>query len=311
MEFPIIDFHVHFPMAHDTYVDQWEKEYIVRFGEKKLERLHQLSRSSQEKWWRAYSFPLPEKDYPGVEVQAQRWLQEMTRYGLEKVVFVTGGGNDNLASIIRLHPNKFVGFAHHDPFLPNAASELRRTVNDLGLRGYKILAPSLSRPLDDPSLDPLWAAAEELRIPVLIHFGVLGGGGGIAQHVNINPLILQTVAKGFPDIPFVIPHFGCGYPRELLHLAWVCPNIYVDTCGNNEWIRWMPYPLTIHDLFRKFYETIGPDRIIFGTDSEWFPRGFANRYFETQWQACCEIGMDNDDLRLIFRENAARLLKLD
>jgi hypothetical protein len=33
------------------------------------------------------------------------------------------------------------------------------------------------------------------------------------------------------------------------------------------------------------FETIGAERMLFGTDSEWFPRGFAMRYFEAQWQA--------------------------
>jgi hypothetical protein len=70
----------------------------------------------------------------------------------------------------------------------------------------------------------------------------------------------------------------------------------------------MPYPLTVTDLFRKFVETIGPERVIFGSDSEWFPRGFVVRYLEEQWRACREIGISEVDLRLIFRDNAARLL---
>lgn len=310
MEFPIIDFHAHFPAAGSGYYDQWEADYAARFGAEKLKTLQRLARESDEKWWRAYSFRSAEKDIPPVEVQAQRWSQEVERYGLDKIVFVTGGGNDTLARVVRSNPEKFIGFAHHDPFLPDAAGELRRAVNELGLRGYKILGPALRGALDDPALDPLWAAAEELGIPVLVHFGVLGGGGGIAQHVNINPLILQTAAKGFPGINFVVPHFGAGYPQELLQLCWVCPNVHVDSSGNNEWVRWMPYPLTLHDLFRKFFETIGPERILFATDSEWFPRGFANRYFETQWQVCCETGMHQEDLHNVFHDNAARLLNL-
>lgn len=310
-EFPIIDAHAHFPALEPGYSDPWEADYAARFGAEKLKTLQRLARESQEKWWSAYAFPFPEAEQAPVETQALRWSEEVSRYGLEKIVFTTGGGNDTLARVVRMNPHKFIGFAHHDPFRPDAAKELRRAVTELGLRGYKILAPAVPGALDDPCLDPLWAAAEELQIPVLIHFGVLGGGGGIAQQVNINPLILQTAAKGFPGINFIIPHLGCGYPRELLHLAWVCPNIYVDSSGNNEWVRWMPYPLTLHDLFRKFYETIGPQRILFGTDSEWFPRGWAVKYFETQWQVCCELGLGTTDLRSIFHDNAARLLKLD
>jgi len=310
MEFPIIDAHAHFPVALTGYYDQWERAYAARFGAEKLKVLQRLARESDEKWWRSFSFQFAEKEVPGLDVQVQRWSAEVERYGLERIVFTTGGGNDTLAGIVRRNP-KFIGFAHHDPFMKDAAGELRRAVTELGLKGYKILAPSLAGPIDDPALDPLWAEAERLGIPVLIHFGVLGGGGGIARHVNIDPLMLQDAAKGFPGINFILPHFGAGYPRELLHLCWVCPNVHVDSSGNNEWVRWMPYPLNLHDLFRRFYETIGPERILFGTDSEWFPRGWANRYFETQWQACCEIGMDQDDLHKVFHDNAARLLHLE
>ena len=48
----------------------------------------------------------------------------------------------------------------------------------------------------------------ELDIPVLIHFGILGSGGGVAWHQNINPLKLHNVAKDFPEVTFVVPHFG-------------------------------------------------------------------------------------------------------
>jgi hypothetical protein len=124
----------------------------------------------------------------------------------------------------------------------------------------------------------------------------------------MSPLVLQDVARGFPAVPFIVPHFGCGYPRELLHLMWVCGNVYVDTSGSNEWMRWMPYDLNLQSLFRRFLETAGPQRIIFGTDSSWFPRGFAHRYLDVQLQACAEIGVREQDLRLIFAGNAARLL---
>jgi predicted TIM-barrel fold metal-dependent hydrolase len=205
-------------------------------------------------------------------------------------------------------PDVFVGFAHHEPYSANAPEELTRAIEVLGLRGYKILAPTVPFRLDDPKLDPLWSVAEKYHLPVLIHFGIEGGGGGIGNAVNMDPLVIHDIAKGFPDISFIIPHFGCGYTRELLQLAWACPNVYVDTTGTNDWIRWMPYPITIQNLFRVFVETVGPERIIFGTDSDHFPRGFAYANFMVQWQACMDIGLKSDELQLIFHDNAARLL---
>jgi len=117
------------------------------------------------------------------------------------------------------------------------------------------------------------------------------------------------VAQAYPTVPFVIPHFGCGYLRDLLQLCWACANVYVDTSGNNEWTRWYPYPLSLEALFQRFYETIGPRRIIFGSDSSWFPRGFARRYLADQLRACQQLQMPATDIELIFGGNARRLLE--
>jgi predicted TIM-barrel fold metal-dependent hydrolase len=305
---PILDFHLHFPHPDEDLWGPWGAAYAARHGRDKLDLLKRRNYDAQVEWWQRWSFPAPEP--VTVEEGIVRWIQEVERHRLEAVVFLTGGGNETLAGICRRHP-RFFGFAHHDPFAPGAAAELRRAVTELGLRGYKVLAPSLGGRLDDPALYPVWEVCEELGIPVLIHFGPLTGGGGIAAHPNINPLVLHDVAKAFPTVPFVVPHFGCGYPTELLHLCWACANVYVDTSGNNEWMRWMIPELTLEELFRRFRETIGAERIVFGTDSSHFPRGFVVRYVEEQLRACRAVGFSAAELSAVFAGNARRLLRLE
>jgi predicted TIM-barrel fold metal-dependent hydrolase len=178
------------------------------------------------------------------------------------------------------------------------------------LRAYKLLAPNIEEPIEDRRAFPVWEKCAELGIPVLIHFGIQGGAGGIAWHENINPLKLHNVAKFFPEVDFVVPHFGCAWERETLQLCWACPNVSVDTCGSNQWVRWVPGEVTVKYLFRKYYETIGPARIIFGTDSSWFPRGFAFRYLQDQLRDCLDLNMPDEHIQMIFAGNAARLLKI-
>ncbi len=307
--FPIVDFHAHFPVP-DEHPSAVELAYRERHGERKAVVLHENWRWYQEQWWTAYAFPFPEEHEPPPAVQARRWSDEIESAQIEAVAFVTGGGNRVLADAIADHP-RMLGFAHHDPFWPGAAAELRRSVADDGMRGYKVLAPALAGPIDDESLYPIWEVAEELGIPVLVHFGTLDGGGGTADHVNIDPLRLHPVAKAFPEVPFVVPHFGCGYPGELLQLAWACRNVHVDSSGNNEWIRWMPYPLTVADLFARFFDTIGPERVLFGSDSSHFPRGLVRRYYDEQVGIVAALGLSDADRHLVFAGNAARLLRLE
>ncbi|MCI0713130.1 MAG: amidohydrolase family protein [Chloroflexi bacterium] len=291
--------------------DDARQTYIEKRGERRAQILQQQAAAYRDEWRLAWDFGPSEQSPPDDETQAQRWADEIEKYGLRAVVFVTGGGNDHLASIVAKYPNQFIGFAHHYPFADTAADELKRAVTELGLRGYKLLAPNLDRPIEDEVAYPVWEMCAELDIPVLIHFGIQGGGGGIAWHENINPLKLYTVAHDFPDVNFVIPHFGCAWIRETLQLCWACRNVHIDTSGSNQWVRWVDGDWTVKKLFRKYIETLGSERIIFGTDSSYFPRGFAVRYLQDQIRDCRELGLTDMQLRDIFAGNAARLLKMD
>src|SRR4029079_19385947 len=84
------------------------------------------------------------------------------------------------------------------------------------------------------------------------------------------PLTLSTVAAKFPKVPVIIPHFGAGFLRETLMAADQCPNIHLDTSSSNSWIKYHP-GLTLEAVFRQALEVVGPDRLIFGTDSSFFP----------------------------------------
>lgn len=308
--FPIIDFHCHLPVPDNMTADA-DAAYVAAHGQEKFAKLRSDWRWYQEQWWSAYSVPFPEEIEPPALTQGERWRQQVDDARLERVVFVTGGGNDTLSEVVAHNEDRFVGFAHHSPFSTGAAHELTRAVTELKLRGYKILAPALPGRIDDEALEPLWQVVEKLNIPVLVHFGQLDGGGGVASHPNINPLVLHDVAKAHPWINFVVPHFGCGYPQELLHLAWACRNVLVDTSGNNEWVRWMPYRLTLADLFRTFLETIGPERLVFGSDSAHFPRGLVNAYYDEQVRICSQLGLSAAERDLVFSQNAWRLLDLE
>jgi len=309
----VLDFHAHFPTASWTkWAASWRQRLAERYGDENALLLMEQSARDREEMRKLWGFAPPESEVHSDEEQAARWVADIEVKGVERVNFVTGGGNDNLAKIVGFYPDKFSGFAHHSLFSEDAPSELERAVEDLGLKGYKVIGSSQTNPIDDKVIYPVWEMAEKMRIPVIIHFGVLGGGGGPALGLrNMNPLTLWEVAKMFPKLPFVIPHFGAGYLRELLQLCWSCANVYIDTSGSNRWIRWMPFEIDLQGLFRKVVETVGPDRLIFGSDSSYFPRGFSVIYLRKQLEVCHSIGLDDASIEKIFYKNAAKLLKLN
>lgn len=73
----------------------------------------------------------------------------------------------------------------------------------------------------------------------------------------------------------------------------------------------MPYEIDLKILFRKVIETVGPDRVIFGSDSSYFPRGFSASYLSEQLRVCQTVGLEKGSIEKIFSKNAAKLLKLD
>jgi len=50
--------------------------------------------------------------------------------------------------------------------------------------------------------------------------------------------------------------------------------------------------------------------VLFGTDSNAFPRGFSVRYLQDQLRACYSINLPEADIALVFGGNASRLLQL-
>lgn len=302
-QFKVFDVHGHLPYRL-VLGNNKRHESVARYGAERSERMR-------------LTWDFPDATIADNESENEntplidRWVKELDKYGIGGLNFLTALDNDNLADHLTSHPDRFTGFAHHSIEDAGAEEELRRAVNELGLKGYKLFGPLTSIPFDDPSLTPVWTFLAEKKLPVLIHFGLLGHAGGIAHHPNISPLAIFNTAREFPDIPFIIPHFGAGYFQELLHLCWSCPNVYVDTSGSNQWMRWMPYELTLEFALRKTYELIGPERIIFGTDASGFPRGYPYRYLQDQVRACRELRFGEEDIENIFGNNARRLLGLE
>src|SRR5229473_3331221 len=162
----VVDFHAHFPVKGDVSASGGGvRQYAA--GSPAAEQAAYLRAQAEHyraAWRLAWDFPKPEPEresgQEAVDALADRWVAELDRYGIDRIGFATGGGNDTLAHAVARHPGRFIGFAHHNPFAPGAADEMRRAVTDLKLRGLKILAPALERRIDERDLYPLWEAVE-------------------------------------------------------------------------------------------------------------------------------------------------------
>lgn len=259
-------------------------------------------------------FDLPEADPVRL---GERWVQEMDRHGIARMVLIASipGDEESVAAAVKAFPDRIVGYFMLNPTADGAAARVKRALTELGLKGI-CLFPAMHRfHLWEERLFPIYETAAAHGGIVFVHCGHLKVGIrdklGLPSRFDMrfaNPVDLHGVAKAFPTLPFVVPHFGCGFFQELLLVADQCGNVYTDTSSSNDWVRFMPYPLDLKGVFAKTLEVLGPARLLFGTDSSFFPRGWRRDVFDTQMQALETLQISSSQVAQILGGNLARLL---
>jgi predicted TIM-barrel fold metal-dependent hydrolase len=202
-----------------------------------------------------------------------------------------------------------------DPTSPGALHDAAAAVDDDGMRAL-CLFPAMHRyALHDERVRQLFEMAAARRgTAVFVHCGVLSIGArkklGIPSPFDIrfgNPLDLHAVALSYPPVPVIIPHFGAGLFREALMVADLCANVLLDTSSSNGWMKYGDPSLTLAGVFKQALAVVGPDRLLFGSDSSFFPRGWVTDVYERQSAALDEAGVGIAVREKIFGGNFDRL----
>ncbi|MBI3998330.1 MAG: amidohydrolase family protein [Armatimonadetes bacterium] len=237
--------------------------------------------------------------------QAQMWLDGFDKAGVAAGVFIAmGEANDDLAEFTRLHPDRLYGCGSLlDPTHPDAARTVRR-LPSLGIRALKLYAPAYRVHLNDRAIYPVYEAAAECQLPVIVHFGITVGA--FYDLMYANPLALAAPGRDFPEVTFIIAHFGAGFLREAMFLAYHTENICVDTSGTNNWREYVPGNPSLEQVFQDALRTFGPQRILFGTDSTFFS-GYRKHILEEQVAILDRLGLSGDDRHRILDGNAHRI----
>jgi len=227
------------------------------------------------------------------------------------------GDEASVAAAIASHPTRFVGFFMLDPSASDAADRTRRAIGELGLRGLCLFPAMHHVPLSDSRVqEVVEIVAGHPGTAVFVHCGVLSVGVrrklGLPSKFDLrlgDPLGVARLALAYPNLPFIIPHFGAGLFREALMAADTCANIHLDTSSSNSWIRYTP-GLTLDAVFRTALAVAGARRLLFGTDSSFFPRGWQRGIYDAEQQALSAMGASAEDQSLVFGGNFDRLFPL-
>ncbi|HAK54192.1 MAG TPA: 2-amino-3-carboxymuconate-6-semialdehyde decarboxylase [Acidobacteria bacterium] len=249
----------------------------------------------------------PETDVPDVETVARRWLAELDAAGIDRAVFFPAyDAPDDLLAFIASAPDRFVGYTTFDPTNRENAHRLQQQVDEGGVRGLKLYPMAGHFHADDDACFPVYEVCADKGIPVIIHFGISIDATHDLRYGN--PLDLSHIALRFPSVRWIIPHFGTGFFREALMLAAQYQNVYLDTSSSNNWVQYAPVPTTVADLFRRTLDALGSERLIFGTDSSFFPRGFRTNILEQQLAICNDLNLSPAEMDNIFNDNIRRII---
>lgn len=228
--------------------------------------------------------------------------------------------NDAVAEMVAEAPDRFIGVASLPLQNPEGAViELRRSVKTLGLRGAIIGPHCEGVNLDNASLRPVLAAAEEVGVPLIVHPYYVGSTPGLDDfyltNLEGNPwqtavcasrLIFSGTLDLFENINFVLVHGGGHLLYQigrLDHGYKVRPEAKTPLKVPSDYLRRFHYDTLTHSASSTAWlvDLVGADRVLFGTD---VPFDMAGLSFKEQLRGC---SLDGYEHALISAKNAFRL----
>ena len=250
--------------------------------------------------------------------------------------------NNYFAELTKQYPKRFAAFAITLPLGGEAAlDEFERAIKDLGLKGVLTMAQLDGVPVDSRQYWPFYKKASELGAPIFIHVSLAAPGfDAFDAPYDMNRtlvreydlalattrLCLGGVLEEFPELKFIVSHFGGGISSVKERL-----DRYVDYMGAKFWTEKPlisePYLERFNEHFNKIYfnmagreigiqtvkcalTNISPRRLLFGTD---YPPNFINDPvgMATYIEKISQLDLDKESIDAMLSTNAIELLGLD
>jgi predicted TIM-barrel fold metal-dependent hydrolase len=191
-------------------------------------------------------------------------LPHMDRHGIGKALVEFQSDDAVAVATVTSYPDRFIPAYTVDPNRGvQAIRELRAAVDKYDVRAVSLI-PAFYKPpvpIDDRRAYPVYAACEEMGLPVFMTCGVPGPAVACeAQEV----IRLDAVCHFFPTLKIVMRHGALPWIDLAISLMAKWPNLYYSTSA----MAPKHYPQAIIDFANKR----APDRVIF---AGYFPRGLS------------------------------------
>lgn len=256
-------------------------------------------------------------------------IRAMDKYGVdiacllpESMMDTTGYSsrwctNGDAWAAVQKHPDRFIINPNISPIkkrgVENAIWELEYWV-DKGAKIFKYYSPEDTY-INDTELWPFYKRAEELGVVLCLHAGFSWVPPGKSKYCY--PTQIDDVARDFPNLKIVAFHMGYPYTDAMNMVAMGHPNVYLCLSLLVPWAISAPYKFA--HIIGEAMRFVGPDRIIWGTDSAGYGAqigaaavGLTDFQIpdELQWKYGYQP-LSDEDKKKIFGGNLARLLGID
>ncbi len=202
--------------------------------------------------------------------------------------------NESVAEAVAAYPDRLIGFASVDPHKGViAVAELRHAVEDLGLKGLKLLPHLLELAPNDAAMYPVYEEATSLGIPVLFHSGTQFHAGTKLKYCR--PLDIDEVAVDFPDLALIIAHFGWPWYEEAMAVVQRNRNVYFNIAG------WAPKHIPAFVI--SYMDRVLSKKCLLGSDAPLVAR-------TRVMSELADIEMKEETRENLYSGNARKLLDL-
>ena len=236
-------------------------------------------------------------------------LAALTRYNIVKAVI--SGPRETVAQWREAAPDRVLAGSYVDE--DNPLPDLATLRADIVAGRVQVLGELVLQHLgmapNDPRLEPYYALAEELDIPVALHTGIgppgtpyLPGLQGFRVTLG-NPTLVEEVLVRHPRLRVYLMHGGAPYLQETKAILAVYPQVYADLAT----INWILPRQEFHGYLRELMVAGFGKRLLFGSDQMYWPEviGMAIEGVESA------PFLSEREKRDIFYNNAARFLGLE
>jgi predicted TIM-barrel fold metal-dependent hydrolase len=263
---------------------------------------------------RAGGIEIPERD---AAEHGTRWIREMDRHRIDRVALFASVPEEMIVvgEVAAVSGGRFVPFATVNPTVPVTLSALRGLLPRFNFRGMLLFPAMHDYSIQSPDVTAALELAKAHGMVAFVHCGRLKIG--VRELIGLDPEFpaersrprdVAAVARAHPDVAFILPHFGSGFFDEALDLAAAYRNVYMDTAGSQGWAAECTPPLSLMDIFRQTRDAIGAERILYGSDSGVFPRGYRADLLLTQIEAMMDAGFSAGEREAVLGGNLSRLL---